>query len=279
MTIFEKILYRIWFKLRGIMYFFKYIKRYFLFKDSVFIVYSAGKTGSSTIYYTLMKEFPFNRVFHVHFLSDYWIKEKIPQLDSPKSRNIVLANKVYRYLSRHPEKKAKYITLVRDPISRGISAYFHNKQKREQARFKKDAVLRDEISNFAIEISCKWFETDFVPYMNFNIFSVPFDIARGFKIYNQDNNKEVLVIRTDRLNDAFSKAVREFSGVELRQLFVTNKRKMTIFSELYNKVKKSYYENGKSLDMKLNSSLVNHFFLKEEIEKIRNRWKSKELEN
>ena len=72
------------------------------FSDTLFLVYSMGKTGSSSVYYTLMRDLPFNKVLHVHFLSDYWYNwfaDKTPN-SNKKVRNQILSDKAHKYINK-----------------------------------------------------------------------------------------------------------------------------------------------------------------------------------
>lgn len=272
MTFFQKVFYRLFFKLNILSNIRKYLVRYIKYKDTLFLIYSPGKTGSSTVYYTLMKEFPLNKVLHVHFLSDYWIKEKLPK-DNPNvknDRNKLLAYKVYKALKK--KKKVKVISLIRDPFSRGISAYFHDPILRDQAKNKDVETIRLEILNYAKDASLFWFETDFNNFFNYNVFDDSFDKDRGAKRFNISDDIEVLLLKTNHLNKNGKKEIENFLDINIEELFNVNQRSEGSIGEVYNQVKNSYFEEPELFNEKINSQFTQHFFDDSELESFRQKY-------
>jgi hypothetical protein len=270
MSLYQKILFRILFKLNILLHLVKFISRYIHFKDTLFLVYASGKTGSSTVYYTLMKEFPLNKVLHVHLLSDYWIKEKIPKqsgVTNKKVRNQVLAYKVYKAVKK--KKKIKVITLIRDPFSRGISAYFHNPALRKQAKNKDLETIRREIIDYAKDLSLDWFKTDFNNFFNCNIFDYAFDKTKGIKKINLMDKFEVLLLKNRQLRKIGKQEIGGFLGITIDSLFNVNQRDETSGGDIYNKVKDYYFEDKDSFNEKFNSQFTQHFFDNDELESFR----------
>ncbi len=272
MTSFQKIFYRLFFKLNILSNIKKYVTRYIKYKDTLILIYSPGKTGSSTVYYTLMKEFPLNKVLHAHFLSDYWIKKKLPKdnRDEKNDRNQLLAYKVYKALKK--KKKVKVISLIRDPFSRGISAYFHNPTLRNQAKNKDIETIRNEIHNYAKDASLLWFETDFNNFFNNNVFDDSFDKERGAKRFNISDDIEVLLLKTNHLNKNGKKEIEEFLDININELFNVNQRSEGSIAEIYNQVKNSYFEEPELFNEKINSQFTQHFFDDSELESFRQKY-------
>ncbi|MCB0321832.1 MAG: hypothetical protein KDD60_12980, partial [Bdellovibrionales bacterium] len=100
-------------------------KRHQALKGKTVLIYSMGKVGSSSIYYTLMRCFPFSRVHHNHFLSDEWIENRLP--GTPFTRNIRLARAAHADISK-AKGEFLYIVLMRDPVARDLSNIIQNYQ-------------------------------------------------------------------------------------------------------------------------------------------------------
>ena len=95
-------------------------------KDYTVINYTMGTVGSSTLFYTLKTKLLFSRVFHAHFLSEPGLKLR---MNRPQHvRNIRKAEIIQNYVKKHPAKRRKFISLVREPVSRNISDVFQNPQ-------------------------------------------------------------------------------------------------------------------------------------------------------
>jgi len=277
MDLYQKILYRILFKLNILLHLRKYISRYIQYKDTLFVVYSPGKTGSSTVYYTLMKEFPLNKVLHVHFLSDDWIEDRIPKqagVTNKKVRNQVLAYKVYKALKK--KKKIKVITLIRDPFSRGVSAYFQNAALRNQAKSKDLESIRREIINYSKDVSLDWFQTDFNKFFNYNIFNYPFDKKQGTKRITIMDRFEVLLLKTNQLRIKGKQEIEEFLGITIDSLLNVNKRDESSVADIYNKIRDYYYEEMDPFNEKFNSQFTQHFFDSDELESLRLKYLKKQ---
>ena len=108
-----------------------YISLYWQHKTPV-VVYQMGKVGSSSIYNALKARGLF--VFHNHNLRPEIIAKGIEQWKTRKPTSVVprpeLGKRLWVY--NHIIKKrrhAKYITLVRDPLGRNVSAFFSTLDK------------------------------------------------------------------------------------------------------------------------------------------------------
>lgn len=270
MKLVEKIKYRINFKLNGILKIRESIKNYFKYSDTLFLVYSMGKTGSSSIYYTLMRDLPFNKVLHVHFLSSYWYEwfSLKASKRNKKERNQILSDKAKKYIS--DKGKVMTISIIRDPFSRSISDYFHS--NKNFISEKTDTDIKNEISNsFYIQTnSLEWFEKDFNSYFKFDIYQKAFNKEQGWEIYDLDSKNRILLIRIDVLTQSFKTAFLSLTGININELFITNRREDDVMlSDRYKSFKANYGEERSSVDEKLNSKFVKHFFTDEQIEKLR----------
>lgn len=88
-----------------------------------------GKVGSSSIYQSLARSKNF-KPYHIHTLNEITI-QKIKERSKSKGLKIEQHIKdseyiLQNYFSRTQKEKIKIITLVREPISRNIAAYFQN---------------------------------------------------------------------------------------------------------------------------------------------------------
>lgn len=241
-------------------------------KDYEIVIYTFGKSGSSSVYYTLMSKLPFKKIFHLHFLSDYWIKEVFP--GTPHERNIHKAEAYFQHLKKRSNKKIKYITLVREPVGRDISGFFQNYRLTGEKFDKKDLEsIRKIISDKGHDLAINWFDTDFFNYTGFNIYSNKFDRKKGFEIYKIDKDSEVLVILTHRLTEVFKKAISEFLNLEIGNLINFNKSSDKKDGQLVQQLKNYYFESDEKIDKVYSSKFVEHFFSKNEIETYKQKWK------
>lgn len=269
----NKIRIRIWFKLRIIFALSTSIKRWKKYNNTVFLAYSLGKTGSTSIHYTLLKEFPLNRIFHVHTMnSGLWWKEY--------NKNFLLEKRVRRYLDKHPNRKVIIISLVRDPISRSISDYFHNiKRRKDFIQTINEKKLIEDITTFSdsfLKMSIEWFDSDVKYFTGFDVYNQSFDINAGYKEYCVSEKMKLLIIKTNCISKKGAKALSEFLDEEIDSIYnrnITNDKKL--FKDIYLNVKMKYNEPKENIEAKLNNKFVRHFFSSEEIEILRHKYTRK----
>ena len=236
----------------------KVFYRYIKYKDTLFLVFSAAKTGSITAYATLLKEFPLNKILHVHHLSDQWFKKN--EFEEEQKRNVFLMKRAKKYMQKYD--KVKVISLIRDPFTWGVSMFF------QKAKAEKKEIniglneIRYAIANDknAIHASLNWCN-ELKDYFDFDVYSVPFDKERGYQIYKIDEKYEILIIRIDAINLKFANALKEYLGEEISGIKNENRRADdSKYSKLYKNVMASYYDNEKDFYFKYNSDYVNKFF-------------------
>lgn len=93
------------------------------------LIYQMGKVGSSSIYQSLAQSDDF-KPYHIHTLNQITI-QKIKERS--KLKGLKIEQHIYdsehilgKFFEQTPQDKLKIITLVREPISRNIAAYFQN---------------------------------------------------------------------------------------------------------------------------------------------------------
>ena len=155
-----------------------------LHKD-IILVYTMGKVGSTSIYYSLKKIFK-GRVLFIHRM----IKENIDAYNEAfirknlKPHRSKMGEMTLGYL---PSKKKRIITLVREPIGRNISDFFqdlkvymddHNKIENYD-----DKIIRNQfLNNYPQELPLNWFTDEFQKTTKINIYEHPFDIQKKFTV-------------------------------------------------------------------------------------------------
>ena len=98
------------------------------FKKPPIIILTPGKVGSSTVYKTLKKSQK-NSIYHIHRLSKKGIRNsEIEHLESDRNSrplHLIIGKQLRKKLDEYKDE-IKVITIVREPISRAISAFFQN---------------------------------------------------------------------------------------------------------------------------------------------------------
>lgn len=241
------------------------------------LIYTMGKVGSSTIKKNLTEQYPWVTVFHVHFLSDHWVKEILPNEDPFFHGNIREAESIYNYLKKNPGTKIKIITLTREPLVRDISDIFQNWKGRLKGKTITDLTLEEIKSDFdrnQHEYTLNWFDTEFKNYLGFDIYSVPFNKEKGYSIY-ETPKADILCFQLEKLNDCMEEATGKFLGYPVRMSATTNLSENKEGSNLYKGMTGNYAASPEKLDRIYNSKFVQHFYSDADISRFRKKWSDK----
>ena len=129
------------------------------------VVYQMGKVGSSSVTESL-KLAGVNHVFHVHRMNPDNIQRVRKEYLDNNQRP--LDEKVGERLCRsivERRRKAKFITLVREPISRNISAFFQNFMRftgaeYDDADYTIEELVEIFIRDYKHSVPSTWFDVD-----------------------------------------------------------------------------------------------------------------------
>lgn len=243
---------------------------------TIILVYSMGKVGSSSVYQSLRARLPYASIFHVHFLSDYWLNERLTNADAYFHGNIEIGKRIRDFIKRHPNRRLKVITLVREPIIRDLSGLFQN----WEAHFDKNEtdvkILLEKMRDHEHEYSLNWFDTEFSNFLNFDIYSVPFDKEKGYSIYKLDE-ADVLCIRLEDLNRVAREAIRDLLGLSNFSMRSKNKSEEKDRAALYKQARELFEPDGAKLANIYASKYVTHFYAPGEIRDFYRDWTQKEM--
>lgn len=248
-------------------------------KNQVFLVYSMGKVGSTTVYRLFRNQHPKIPIRLVHFLSDFWLNEKLPRLHPFFHKNIKVAKEVLSTLSQLPNHRIKIITLVRDPISREISNFFQNR-KGLLGINSPDELTADHVERYLdrhdYEYVLNWFDTEFKEYLGFDIYSVPFDQEKGYSIYKTER-ADILCVKVENMNGCFETAIKKFADLKMVISESANKSEAKNGKELYKTVVRQYKTSADKLVFIYNSKYVRHFYSEKEIDDFVRKWGRSEM--
>ena len=237
------------------------------------IIYSMGKVGSSSIYYSFLKYFPFNKVFHPHFLSSNWhLKLK----DSVYSRNINIGKKTLKYLNQNNNNINHFIVLVRDPISRDLSNIIQNykNKKIDLMQLKTDNLIK-VIRNEGHDFFNEWFETEFNEFFKIDISKLNFDHEMGYCIYEIDKKNRLMIMQLEKMNEVFIDAIDSFIGFRFPELYNFNISSKKLEGKIYKNLKKNYSLPISTLNKIYSSKFASHFYSDKQIISFKERWSKK----
>lgn len=262
------------------------------------VVHNMAKVGSKTIVRSMKAFDPFAEIYQTHYLSVKGLiraEEKMGMLPNKFWTHIDENRRLSRRIRFEPEvKQWQVITLVRDPVERNISYFFHCLEYllpsaadefyagRMTAAKLIDLFLENLHENSPLHFVFPpyiWFEEEMLPVFNIDVFSVPFPKEKGYRIYLGEKAR-LLLIRLESLQQCAVEAFYSFLGIPKFKIVNENtsaqrlKNKKCPYYSLYDEFKEKIVFPRKYLDEMYGSKLVKHFYSDEEISNFKQKWES-----
>lgn len=247
------------------------------------VVYQMAKVGSRTVYRSLRSLDLPRPVLHVHVLNELdALEERVRQLyPDPVGTLAEIENgrRLRRRILRSRGRTWHVITLVRDPVRRDVSAFFHNLTEIIPDVYERCA--RDEIAladirdafldRYDHDAPLSWFESQLEPVFGIDVFAVPFDTEAGYATYETPTAR-LLLIRLEDLETHGKAAISEFLGLDEFELVSTNLARDKPYSDLYAAFERSVTLPASYLARMYGSRLARHFYSDSEIEAFKEQW-------
>lgn len=229
-------------------------------KDEI-LVYQMGKVGSVSVQVALRQKGL--RSIHAHYL---W-------LDDKGEYNTSKPELVHEILTKN--RRWKIVSLVREPISRNISAFFQRievyyKQWRNY-EYQPDMVgsFLNKYEHFWPLI---WFDIEMLPLFQIDVYSEPFDHSKGYHIYNGEY-ADLLVLRLEDFDRIIEKAFKEFVGIKgVKPALSNNTEDRIRIAQTYRDFRQFAKFPRQFIDWMYNSRYSRHFYSEEERKEFRQRW-------
>ena len=246
------------------------------------IIYQMGKVGSSSLYHSLLDRQLPNPVYQVHYLTETGLNQ-YPDLPSPP-QHIQDSRRLLSLLEEQPDTKHHYLTLVRDPVSRNISAFFENLpeyiqraellalDRGEQLRALKEAFLQQ----YPHQIPLTWMQDELGSFLELEVFQDDFPVQEGYQII-ETKKAALLILRTEDLNRRAPEALQVFLGVEDLGLTNHNQADQKWYSDLYQDFKNWLILPEDYLEEMYTSRYARQFYSSQEIEDLRKRWEKPDI--
>jgi Putative capsular polysaccharide synthesis protein len=254
------------------------------------IVHQMGKVGSSSLAAAVAAALPNRVVHHVHHLTP----ERIARAEWTYREAFPIRRRIDRHVlsSVHLRRQldagelscdAPVISLLRDPMSQRFSSFFQTLPFRDPdfpAKVRSmnlDELVADVVVQFRSEgywhddAIARFFEGDFRPTWSIDVFSAPFDRARGWQVYT-GGGRSALVIRFEDLPTSGVRAARSYLGVPTLDL----PRRQVSSEKEYGPVLQAVQDRiGLDTDYvkaAYSSDAVRHFYTDDEIGELAARW-------
>jgi hypothetical protein len=245
------------------------------------IVYQMAKVGSSTITRAL-RDIDGLNVFQVHFMHPdnlrrlrTGLRKRERWLARFQSDMDIRGRILFKGLIKSG-LKAKIITLVREPIGRNCSFYFHNL---DFLWATDDAHENVELSRLVSEFHNKfdhhgclrWFDSEFKPVLGVDIYEHEFPRDAGY-LRIKTERYDILIMRSDLADSSKAKCIEELLGIEGLSLTPKNVGSEKPYAVTYRKFLDALELTEAYVNDMLDSKYTRHFFGPEEIAVLRARW-------
>jgi hypothetical protein len=244
------------------------------------VVAQMGKVGSQAV--TASLDAAGFSTAHVHFLSRAGLRraERVYEASWDPSRLPWHVWEGRRTAARlRSGERLDIVTIVRDPIARNVSSFFQvaDLQYGIDLGALEEAGAFDEVTRLFLEtfdehdVPLRWLDDELAAATGVDVYESDFDVERGWMIV-EGARARILVLRTDRMGDAFTAAVEAFldrRGIALLQRNVSADKAT---GELYNDVRRHARLPEPYLDQMYNSRFARHFFDDAELAEMRRLW-------
>lgn len=253
----------------------QYWNRYLKFKGKAIVVYSAGKVGSSTIYYSLMKYFVLKKIYHNHFLSVLWMTRLS---DTVFKRDSKMGQKTVNVLAGYKTSEQFLIVPYRDPIARDLSNIAQNWDKLE-LEFA-EASLGEIISFLnqnGHDFMEEWFKTEFCEFTKMSFSDIKVDLSKGYAIFNDPLGRNICLINSQRISKELPLILKDFMGIVDFKVFGFNDSEKKARGEVYTKLKNNYTRDKDFLVEFYERAFIKRLFSETERDRFITRWKGPEV--
>jgi hypothetical protein len=261
-------------KVEGVLYFYA---GFYLKRSTPIIVYQTGKVGSASVTASLMSS-QGNYVFHVHWMNPENLKRQRAELLEKNLRlpaHLALAERVYKNIVRR-HKKAKFISLVREPISICISAFFQNFRRYTgieygDANFTIGELVDIFLKNYRHSVPLTWFDVEMKEVLDIDVYEYPFPKEKGHLSISK-GNFDLLILKSEIDDSTTENAIAGYLGIDNFKLTRTNVAQNKNYAKTYQDFVQNVRLPESYIETMCNSKYMRHFYSDAEIERIRSRW-------
>ena len=253
------------------------------------LIFQMGKVGSSSILDSL-KGLKLDRpIFHVHHLNPESIQKREMLLrevfGSRYSVNrfcLYEGGFVMKHVLQRRDQQLKIISLVRDPVARNLSSFFHNLdifipdciQSYRTGRIGVPEITSQYLQKFHEHTyPLSWFDDEMKYMFGIDVFSDENLYSRDDRVFVYRRDLlEILVLRTEDINDVAQEALQQFLEVEDFELKHANVAEDKDYSRVYRDFRKHVKLPEEYLTRMYESKYAKHFYSPQEIERFHAYW-------
>lgn len=174
------------------------------------------------------------------------------------------------------DKPYKLITLVREPVGRSVSNFFHNFERfvgvpLDESTHSVDALVEILVANEKQLDESKWYRREFEPAVGVDVYDHPFPHDDHSQVIRSGAGK-ILILRLETPDDEKERAIAGFLGEPSFSLNSANVGESKAYGEGYVRFQSEAVLPADFLERKLSTVYATHFYSAEEREAVRERW-------
>jgi len=238
------------------------------------LVYQMAKVGSSAVVQALHARGL--RVFHVHRMNRAHLDRMRAERASlgwfipPVPKHDLLGLRLRdRVVAR--QRRAKVITLVRDPIARNLSSYFEHldaiwNTRDAYATIPLEELQRGFVERFTHDEPLTWFDDELLPVFGIDVYEHPFPVSGHLRV------GALLILKNELDDDTKCAAISEFLGLRKFSLQAVNTTERKAYGDAYRRFTSTLRLDPAYVDRMLNARYTRHFYTGAEREAMRRKY-------
>jgi hypothetical protein len=249
------------------------------------LVYQMSKVGSTSLLYSLQFAYlkaglPNVPLHHAHTLTNLDLHEQLVKDANGPGHQLALVHeykKIRKTFEQRPDDRWNVISLVRDPVARQVSDYFHHIDRQLpnwQARWSEGDLKIDEVLESFVQMSDPtqhWFEGEIQGVLGIDVYGSEFPHEAGYRIYYREPKVSLMVVRLEDMNRISPVAIEKFIGLKGFRPYTFNMGSESGYAEIYNQFKAKPLP-PEYLEKAYASRMACHFYTKAELERFTAKW-------
>ncbi len=236
--------------------------------QSPVIVWTMGKVGSLSVYHAIRAAKI--RALHPHYCD----AESLRQLGEKFGHDLPLikhGEDAIAVLEQATlENPALIVTMVRTPIERNISSYFHNREFIDFSSEDLNEKVRHFIETYSHHVVLRWLDLNLKKVLGLDVYAEPFDKEKGFRVYDRGRHN-VLLLRSDLSRGEQGAIISDFVGRPIT-IGDRNVAAEKSYADEYQAFVDRIDLSKEFVDQLLNSAYARHFWRKEKLDQLRKFW-------
>lgn len=185
------------------------------------------------------------------------------------------AASLYRNVIRR-HRRAKIITLVREPIGTNISMYFQVLSRYtgfayQESQFTTLQLIDIFRSKYNFTRPLTWFDVEMKPAIGIDVYQYPFSPQEGYSII-QAGNLELLILKAETPDSLKERVIAEFVGLDRFELLRSNVSDKKKYARQYLEFKNTIRFPASFVDGMYSSRFAKHFYSETELAALRTKW-------